>query len=364
VIQQVQKLGQSFWYDNIQRGLIDSGDLQHLIDLGITGLTSNPTIFQKAIAESNDYDQAILDLARKGKNVDEIYETLVINDIRAAADLLLPVHHQSEGRDGYASLEVSPHLAYDTDGTIREAKRLFSKLGRPNVMVKVPGTTDGVRAIRSLIAEGINVNVTLLFSRDAYCHARGAYIDGLSDFQSLGGDLTQIASVASFFVSRVDTSVDSMLNPEHDIFMGKAAVSNAKLAYRDFKHDFGSGRFKKLVSLGARPQRPLWASTSVKNPKYNNLMYVESLMGKDTVNTMPEATFLSFLEHGSAAETLSQDVDEATQVFMNLSEIGVDIHKVTSDLLDDGIRLFTESFDRLKADIDTKQALFLNVSSG
>ena len=321
-IQDVRAIGQSVWYDNIRRGLIESGELQRLIDLGVTGLTSNPTIFQKAIAESSDYDEALETLAAGGSSVDQIYESLTVEDIQAAADLLRPVYDETDAADGYASLEVSPHLANDTDGTIDEARRLFGLLGRPNVMVKVPATPAGIPAVHKLIGEGINVNVTLTFSLSAYRDVRHAYMAGLEDLKWAGGDLSRVASVASFFISRVDTAVDSRLGDDHDDLKGGAAIANAKLAYRDFKEDFGGDRFGALAAEGARVQRPLWASTSTKNPEYSDVMYPEALIGPDTVDTMPEATLLAFMEHGVVAETLEQDVDEAERLIDGLGEAG------------------------------------------
>ena len=285
-LQQLQGLGQSVWYDNMRRGLITSGQLERLIALGVSGLTSNPTIFEKAIAGSNDYDEA-----------------LVIEDIQAAADILRPVFDRTDGADAYASLEVSPRLAHDTAGTVAEAQRLFAALDRSNVMVKVPGTPAGIVAIRQLIGEGINVNVTLIFSLEAYRQVRELYISGLQALADSGGDVSKVASVASFFVSRVDTAVDGLLeerlrsgNNDLKGLLGKAAVANAKLAYRAFQKAFYSDKFAALRQKGARIQRPLWASTGTKNPAYSDVLYVESLAGSDTVNTMPEATLTAFLE--------------------------------------------------------------------
>ncbi len=354
-IQDVRAIGQSVWYDNVRRGLIESGELQRLIDLGVTGLTSNPTIFQKAIAESSDYDEALETLAAGGSSVDEIYESLTVEDIRAAADLLRPVYDETEAADGYASLEVSPHLANDTGGTIEEARRLFGLLDRPNVMVKVPATPAGIPAVHKLIGEGINVNVTLTFSLKAYRDVRHAYMAGLEDLRWAGGDLSRVASVASFFISRVDTAVDSRLGDDQDDLKGGAAIANAKLAYRDFKEDFGGERFGALAAEGAQVQRPLWASTSTKNPEYSDVMYPEALIGPDTVDTMPEATLLAFMEHGAVAETLEQDVDEAERLIDRLGEAGVDMDEVTSGLLTDGLQQFADSYDELIADIAAKR---------
>ena len=363
-VQQVQQLGQSIWYDNMRRALISSGELQRLIDLGISGLTSNPTIFEKAIAGSNDYDDALLPLANAGNSPIEISDTLAIEDIQSAADLLRPVYDRTGGADGYASLEVSPHLAHDTDGTVSEARRLFAALDRPNVMVKVPATPEGMPAIRRLIGEGINVNVTLIFSLQAYSRVSEAYVEGLEDFAKSGGDLSRVASVASFFVSRVDTVVDSLLREqvregrgELEHLMGKAAIANARLAYRDFRTTFDGERVTDLRKKGARVQRPLWASTGTKDSAYSDVLYVESLIGPDTVNTMPEATLTAFLEHGIAAEAIERDVDGAVRTLESLEKAGVSMDEVTSKLLADGLGSFAASFDKLLANIEEKAAL-------
>ena len=358
-VREVQRHGQSVWYDNIRRGLFGTGELQRLIDLGVTGLTSNPTIFQKAIADSSDYDDAFEKLVGEGKDVDEVYEALVIDDIRAAADLLRPVYDRTDSADGYASLEVSPRLANDTNATVFEGRRLFEALDRPNVMVKVPATPAGIPAVHRLIGEGINVNVTLLFSLRAYHDARQAYIAGLEDLQWSGGEIGQVASVASFFVSRVDSAIDSRLEGRNEELMGNAAVANAKLAYRDFKEDFGGERFASLRANGARVQRPLWASTSTKKPEYSDVMYVDSLIGADTVNTMPEQTLVAFLEHGAVADTLEEDVEGAEQLIEDVESAGVSMEQVTADLLADGVRQFTESFDQLMANISDKRVALL-----
>ena len=364
-IQQAGEIGQSVWYDNMRRGMLESGELQRLIDAGITGLTSNPTIFEKAITGSADYDDALLEQAREGRDADEIYERLVIDDIRDAADLLRPVYDRTEGADGFASLEVSPHLARDTDGTVSEAKRLFETLDRPNVMMKVPGTPQGIPAVHRLIGEGVNVNVTLLFSRGAYDEVRQAYVAGLEDLDWAGHDPAGVASVASFFVSRVDTSVDSLLGDrmrdgaDVEELLGRAAIANAKLAYRDFQKDFEGERFARLRAKGGRPQRPLWASTSAKNPAFSDVLYADALIGPDTVNTMPDATVEAFLDHGTPAETLSRDVDECERLFDALDDAGVDIDEVTDGLLVDGLQAFADSFDSLIANIEDKRAALL-----
>ena len=361
-LQKLQALGQSVWYDNMRRGLITSGELRRLMGLGVSGLTSNPTIFEKAIAGSNDYDEALLKLAESDKSTEEIYESLVIEDIQAAADLLRPVFDRSDGADGFASLEVSPHLALDSEGTIDEARRLFAALDRPNVMIKVPATPEGVTAIRQLIGEGININVTLIFSLDAYRQVREAYLAGLNELARSGGDVSRVASVASFFVSRVDTAVDDLLeerlrggNADLKPLLGRTAVANAKLAYRDFQEAFYSGPFLALRKEGARVQRPLWASTGTKNPAYSDVRYVESLVGKDTVNTMPEATLTTFLEHGSAAQTIEADVESAESGLQCLEDAGIRMKQVTARLLRDGLQSFPDSYDKLLANLEKKR---------
>ena len=365
-IQRLNDLGQSIWYDNISRGVLRSGDLERLIDLGVSGLTSNPTIFEKAVTGSDDYDEGVLELARAGKNVDQIYEELVVEDIRAAADLLRPTYDRTDGADGYASLEVNPHLAKDTEGTVAEAERLFSLLDRPNVMVKVPATPDGIPTVHKLIGEGINVNVTLTFSLEAYRDVRQAYMAGLEDLGWNGGDLSKVASVASFFVSRVDTAVDGQIeeliqqgNEDAEDLLGKAAIANARLAYRDFKTDFAGDRFVRLRANGARVQRPLWASTSTKNPAYSDVLYAESLIGADTVDTMPDATLNALMDHAEVANTLEQDVEGAEQVIEALKDVGIGMEQVTGKLLADGVRSFADSFDGLMANIEEKRSSLL-----
>ena len=361
-VQQLQALGQSVWYDNMPRGLITSGELRRLMGLGISGLTSNPTIFEKAIAGSNDYDEALLKLAESDNSTEGIYETLVIEDIQTAADLLRPVFDRSKGADGFVSLEVSPRLAHNVDGTTKEARRLITALDRPNVMIKVPATPEGVSAIRQLIGEGININVTLIFSLDAYRQVREAYLAGLRELARSGGDLSRVSSVASFFVSRVDTAVDDLLgerlrsgNDELKSLLGKAAVANAKLAYRDFQEAFDSGPFSALREQGARVQRPLWASTGTKNPAYSDVLYVESLVSKDTVNTMPEATLTAFLEHGRAVVSIEADVESAESDLQRLEDAGILMEQVTARLLNDGLQSFADSYDKLLANIEEKR---------
>ena len=361
-LHRLNELGQSVWFDNIRRGFIESGELQRLIDLGVTGLTSNPSIFEKAITGSTDYDSALLKLAMGGSSATEIFETLAIEDIRDAADLLRPIYDSTAGADGLASIEVSPHLAGDTEETIAEARRLHAALDRPNVMVKVPATPEGIPAIRRLIGEGISVNVTLIFSLDAYAQVREAYVNGLEEFASGGGNLSEVSSVASFFVSRVDAAVDSQLTAyvdddslDMEMLMGKAAISNAKLAYRDFRRTFSEERFSALSSMGARLQRPLWASTSTKNPEYSDVMYVEELVGPDTVNTLPDATLDAFLDHGNPHPSIDHNIEDAVLTMERLEDIGINLEEITDKLLADGVKAFADSYDALIANIEEKR---------
>ncbi len=351
-LHELARLGQSIWYDNIQRKLLESGGLQQLINDGVRGVTSNPSIFNKAIAGSADYDEAIQSLAVRGKTAVQIYETVALEDIGRAADLLRPVYDATDGVDGYVSLEVSPALANDTEGTITDARRLFASLNRPNIMIKVPATPAGLPAIRALIGEGINVNATLIFSLSSYEGVMEAYIAGLEAF---GGDLARVASVASFFVSRVDTAVDQAL-PSNSPLRGKIAIANAKAAYGRFQHTFNGPRWQKLVERGARVQRPLWASTSTKNPAYPDTMYVDQLIGPNTVNTVPPATLDAFRDHGVIANTLAEGMDEAQTQLIQLAEAGIDLDAITQKLLDDGVAAFAAAFAALLASVAEKQA--------
>ena len=365
-LQEVQRLGQSIWYDNIRRGLLVSGELERLVQMGITGLTSNPTIFENAIARSTDYDDALVPLAREGHDTQETYERLAMEDIRAAADLLRPAYDRTGGNDGYASLEVSPALAHDTEATVAEALRLFAALARPNVMIKVPATPQGIPAVRRLIGQGININATLIFSLEAHRQVMEAYVAGLEDLAQAGGDLSTVASVASFFVSRVDTAVDALLDERArqgqkgaDALRGKAAIANAKLAYRSFKGIFDGDRFAALRARGARVQRPLWASTSTKNPAYSDVLYIDNLIGRDTVNTIPPATLTAFMEHGQAQATLEQGVADAQQTLKALAAAGISMEAVTGRLLADGVKAFADSYDQLLAKVEEKKARLL-----
>ncbi len=360
-IQQAQQLGQSVWLDYVRRGLINSGELKHLIDEGITGLTANPTILERAIVGSTDYDNELVRLSADGKSEEEIYRDLAIEDIRAAADLLLDIYERSQHRDGFPCLEISPLVAYDTAASVDRARRLFRDLERPNVMVKVPATPEGIPAIRQLTSEGISVNVTLIFSLEMYQKVKEAYIQGLEELLSRGGDPSRVASVASFFLSRIDTAVDGQLEAlikqgQRGLsrWLGKTAIASARLAYRSFKETFYGERFSGLRGK-ANVQRLLWASTGTKNPAYSDVMYVEPLIGADTVNTMPLATIYAFLDHGRAAATIEQDVAEAEQSFRGLEEAGIDMQAITDRLLSDGVKAFDDSFAKLMAGIKEKR---------
>ena len=362
-IQQLGRLGQSVWYDNMYRALIETGELQRLIDSGVTGLTSNPTIFEKAISSSDDYDESLVAHAKRSSDPQDLFEGLAVEDIRAAADLLLPIYERTEGADGFASLEVNPHLAHNTKGTIKAARRLFLALDRPNVMIKVPATPEGIPAIRNLIGRGINVNVTLIFSLEMYARVRDAYVAGLEDLVAAGGDPARVSSVASFFVSRVDSSVDGLIGDSDgalDEYAGKAAVANAKIAYQDFKSTFSTDRFRAVAEHGARVQRPLWASTSTKNPEYSDVLYVETLIGPDTVNTMPDNTLAAFMEHGTARTAIEDDVEESRDVISALEAGGVSMDAVTTQLMHAGVKAFADSFDELLDNIVVKRDKLLS----
>ena len=356
---ELHQYGQSVWYDNMSRGLIMSGRLQQMINSdGLRGMTSNPAIFEKAISGSSEYNGALQALADIGDPL-KIYEAIAVEDIQWAADLLLPVYQQSGGDDGYISLEVSPHLADDTEATVEEGLRLAEEVGRANLMIKVPGTPAGVPAIERLIGEGINVNVTLLFSLENYVEVAQSYMAGLESWIAKGGDSAKIASVASFFISRIDALVDSRLQEQIgraerasdrlalDALQGKVAIANAKLTYDRYKELYAGERWGKLAAAGARPQRLLWASTSTKNPAYRDVLYIEELIGPDTVNTMPEATLAAFRDHGQLRQSLEEDIDGARDVMAALEEQGVSMKEATDKLQEDAVRLFVEPFDKL-----------------
>jgi transaldolase/glucose-6-phosphate isomerase len=359
-LQQLASLGQSIWYDNIRRALLDGGDLQALVDAGVTGVTSNPSIFEKAIAGSADYDEAMGELVTEGRSEIEIFEALAIEDIQRTADILHPVYDDTGGVDGYVSLEVSPELALDTVGTITEARRLFAALDRPNVMIKVPATPAGIPAIEALIGDGINVNVTLMFSLDHYDAVAGAYIAGLEKLAAAGGDLSSVASVASFFVSRVDTAVDRALEAlGNEDLLGRIAIANAKAAFARFKATFSGERWAKLSAQGARVQRPLWASTGTKNPLYSDTLYLDALIGPDTVNTVPPATLSAFVDHGTAAPTLEEGIGEAHGELARLADLGIDLLAITQRLQDEGVASFANAFQSLMASIQEKRKRLL-----
>ncbi|MBM2811940.1 MAG: tal, partial [Chloroflexi bacterium] len=350
----LQDLGQSVWYDNISRGVLQSGRFRDLVAAGISGVTSNPTIFEKAITGTSDYDAALR--AAPDRTPAEIFEVIATDDVRAAADDLRAVYDRTDGRDGYVSIEVSPGLAHDTEGSVAEARRLWQTVDRPNLMVKVPGTPEGMPAVTQLIAEGINVNITLIFALSAHEQVMEAYLAGLERRAASGAPLSSMASVASFFVSRVDTAVDRKLDaamsaaPDEaslrrlSSLRGMAATANAVQAYALFREVFSSDRFQKLAARGARVQRPLWASTGAKDPAYSDIYYVESLAGADTVNTMPPATIDAFMDHGRIASRLA-DRDWANGMFAALPTVGIDLNRVTADLLDEGLVAFSKSFD-------------------
>lgn len=346
-LEKLHSLGQSIWYDNVERGLIESGEMKKLIDQGVRGVTSNPTIFEKAIVGGNNYDAAIREAVDKGLDIDALYDHLVFHDIQSVADLLKPVYDASNGVDGYVSLEVSPKLSDDAEGTVREALRLKNALQKDNLMVKVPATAAGIKAIRELIAEGVNVNVTLIFGQKQYADVLDAYISGLEERHAKGLSLN-VHSVASFFVSRVDGMIDKKLaEVGADDLQGKAAVANAKLAYRHFVEVTGSDRWKKLASAGAHVQRPLWASTSTKNPSYPNLLYVDTLVGPDTVNTVPPATLEHILAKDEYDRTVDANVDEAFSQVKAIEAKGILLEDVAAQLLSDGLESFAKSFDSL-----------------
>ncbi len=352
-LQELTKLGQSIWLDYIRRSFIASGELKNLIDEGVRGVTSNPTIFEKAIAGSSDYDEQLAKMA--GSTLDEMYEALVLEDIRRAAELLRPVWDSSAGADGYVSLEVSPELARDTKGTIAEARRLFKTLDKPNVMIKVPATKEGIPAIEALIAEGINVNATLIFSLQHYEAAAEAYLAGLEKLARSGGDLGRVASVASFFVSRVDAAVDKALEELGEAELkGKIAIANSKASFLRSRKLYSGERWRKLAAGGARVQRLLWASTGTKNPSYPDTLYLDTLIGPDTVNTVPPATLDAFRDHGTVSSSLEMELEKAVERLERLNRLGVDLEAITEKLQEDGVAAFAKSFRSLRQAIVEK----------
>ncbi len=364
-LRQLWKHGQSVWLDNLSREIVRNGELARRVEQGVRGVTSNPAIFHKAITSGDAYDEDIARLGARGPGVVEVYEHLVIDDVQAACDLLRPVWESSEGLDGYVSLEVSPRLAHDTDGTLAEACRLHAAVDRDNVLIKIPGTPEGVPAIRQAVFEGVSINVTLLFAISAWESIAGAWIEGLEQRIEAGRRVDDVASVASFFLSRIDTEVDRRLSAlgaeappelarEIDGLMGQAAVANAKLAYRKFRAGLGTERWQRLAAAGARPQRMLWASTSTKNPAYPDVKYVEPLIGDMTINTMPESTLEAFLDHGRVADTIGDGVDRAAATLEGLERLGIDFGDVTDTLLDEGVAKFVDPFDRLLQSLEER----------
>ncbi|HEY8171852.1 MAG TPA: transaldolase [Dehalococcoidia bacterium] len=376
-VQQLYELQhQSPWLDFIRRNMLEDGGLKRYVDQdGIRGVTANPTIFEKAIGAGNDYDAQIRDLVKAGVSTHDLFEHIAVSDIRMAADILRPLHDASGGSDGFVSIEVSPEKAFQTEATIAEAKRWWSIIDRPNLMVKIPATDEGIPAIERCIADGVNINITLIFSLDFYERVMDAYIRGLEQRLERGEDLRNSNSVASFFVSRVDTSVDKLLEEKiaavPDVaarerlrgLLGKAAVANAKVAYRRFQDTFGSGRFQKLQGAGAKVQRPLWASTGTKNPAYSDILYVQELIGPDTVNTMPPQTIDAFRDHGVVRRTIDENYDAAVKVLADLETAGVSMRSVTDQLQAEGVEAFMKSFDQIRETTAKKAGEIMNKAS-
>ncbi|HVN14100.1 MAG TPA: bifunctional transaldolase/phosoglucose isomerase [Anaerolineales bacterium] len=354
-IEKLTSLGQSLWYDNIERRLLENGELKAMIQRGdIRGMTSNPTIFNNAIGKTNDYDSALTPLAWANWDAEQIFWELAIEDIRAATDLFQPLYEESNGGDGYVSIEVSPFLAHDSEGTAAQAQQLWARVARPNLMVKIPATKEGIPAIRKSIAAGVNVNITLIFSLARYAEVMNAYLSGLEDRVAAGRPIDRIASVASFFVSRVDTKVDGRL-PADSPLRGKAAVANAKLAYEEFEKVFAGERWEKLKANGARLQRPLWASTSTKNPAYPDTIYVDNLIGPHTVNTVPPQTLDAIRDHAKVAVTINQGVDQAHNELAQLEAAGISMKQVTQELEDEGVKSFADAFTTLLKTIEDRK---------
>jgi transaldolase len=368
-LKELDKFGQAIWLDYLRRNLVTSGELKRMIDDdGLKGMTSNPSIFEKAIVGGAEYAGDLEELQDEGDlDAMAIYERLAIKDIQSAADVLRTVYDRTDGRDGYVSMEVSPYLARETQNTLNEARRLWKTIGRPNIMIKIPGTVEGLPAIQQALSEGININITLLFAQQRYEEVAEAFIAGLENFAAQGGDLHRIASVASFFVSRIDTLIDSIVEQKLNKaatpaeqallqgILGKIAIANARLTYQKYKEIIASPRWKTLAAKGARTQRLLWASTSTKNPKYRDVMYVEELIGPDTVNTVPTNTFEVFRDHGKARLSLDENVEGAADTMASLAKAGISMHEVTEKLVEDGVRLFSEAFDQLLSAVEQKE---------
>lgn len=365
-VQKLAELGQSIWIDNIQRQLLTGGGLQEMIDEGLLGMTSNPTIFEKAIGSSSDYDEAMRPLVDRGATAEKIYDALTIEDVGMAADIFRPVFDRTQGKDGYVSIEVSPKLAHDTAGTLADARRLWQTLKRPNVMIKIPATKEGLPAIEQALTDGINVNVTLMFSMTHYLAVAETYLCALEARVKAGQPVNRVASVASFFVSRVDTLLDAQLEQIVKAggsnaglaasLPGRAAVANSQVVYGKHLELFGGDRFQTLSAKGARPQRVLWASTSTKNPKYPDVLYVDTLIGPDTVNTVPPETYLAILDHTVVERTVDRDLAAARQVMNALHTLGFDLNEVGEQLSTEGVDKFTKSFDGLLKVIEQKRA--------
>lgn len=366
---ELTRLGQSIWYDNIERKLITSGELKRLIEEdGLRGITSNPAIFEKAISGSDLYEGQMRELIERGKGADEIYEALAIRDVQMAADALLGVYEETGGSDGFVSLECSPLLANDTEATVEETRRLWQLLGRKNVMIKIPGTAAGIPAIEQATYEGINVNITLLFALDAYEQTMEAYIRGIERRAEEGKPVDRISSVASFFVSRIDTAVDKKLEGKINeaagdeekerliALTGRIAIANAKMAYQRYKEVFHGERFRAMKEKGAQVQRPLWASTSTKNPSYPDVYYVEALVAPETVNTLPPQTLAAYRDHGKPRVSIEDNLDEERTRLARLEAAGVSLREVTDQVLADGVRLFVEPFNKLISTIESRRA--------
>jgi transaldolase len=355
VIQATYQLGQSLWYDNIQRRLLENGEMATLINRGdIRGMTSNPSIFNNAIGKTTDYDEALNPLARSGLDSEKIFWQLAIEDIQHALDLFTPMYKNTKGRDGFVSLEVNPAYANDTDTTLDQVRYLWEIVNRPNLMVKIPATQEGLPAIRKAISEGININVTLIFSLERYREVMQAYLDGIRSRLKAGKPVDHVSSVASFFVSRLDTKIDPSLPDDSDM-KGKAAIANTKLAYLEFSQVFGRSDFKDLQNAGCQLQRPLWASTSTKNPNYPDTLYVDELIGPQTVNTVPPETLDAFRDHGKAVQTITKDVEGAHRLFANLEKVGISMKVVTKELEEAGVISFKDAFMALLKTIEIRR---------